>query len=224
MVDTLTKRGPGRPKDESLPERRREEILSVAIGVFADYGYPKTDPQLIADEIGIGKGTIYRYFESKEALFLAAVDLGMERLAHFVESRVATIDDPLEKIAGAIRFYLRFFDQNPEVLELLIQERAEFRDRKKPTYLKHREKNIGPWLLLLQALVDEGRVRNLQVETITETISCLLYGTIFTGYFNKSKSNFEEKTIDIVDIVFAGILGDTERRKLDKYLKMVGEK
>lgn len=197
--------------------------MSAAIGVFADCGYPKTDPQQIADEIGVGKGTIYRYFESKEVLFLAAVDLGMERLSHFVESRVEPIEDSLEKIAGAIRFYLRFFDQNPEVLELLIQERAEFRDRKKPTYLKHREKNIGPWLALFQALIDEGRVRNLKVETITETISCLLYGTIFTGYFNKSKPNFEEKSVDIVDIVFAGILGDAERGRLHKYLKMVGE-
>ena len=54
--------------------RRREEILAAAIHLFAVHGYAGTDTQLLADKLQVGKGTLYRYFQSKEDLFLAAVD------------------------------------------------------------------------------------------------------------------------------------------------------
>ena len=46
--------------------RRREEILEKAIKLFAKHGYGGTDTQQLADELRVGKGTLYRYFPSKE--------------------------------------------------------------------------------------------------------------------------------------------------------------
>ena len=43
------KKGPGRPRDAALAERRREEILDTAAVVFARHGYPNTDVQYVAD-------------------------------------------------------------------------------------------------------------------------------------------------------------------------------
>src|SRR6185369_2200900 len=104
-------------------------------------GYQHTEVQLVADELGLGKGTIYLYFPSKEQLFLAAVDRGMRRLCAAVGEAMDRVEDPLGKLATLIRSYLQFFKDRPEHVELLMQERAEFRDRKKPTYFEHREAN-----------------------------------------------------------------------------------
>ena len=60
------KRSPGRPKDEGLQARRTEEILAAAARLFARLGYTDTDTQALADELQVGKGTLYRYFPSKE--------------------------------------------------------------------------------------------------------------------------------------------------------------
>src|SRR6266576_1817616 len=79
----------GRPKDAALQERRREQILEKATVVFAKHGYPNTDVQFVADPLGISKGTVYRYFPSKERLFLAAVKRGVERLKEHVDGSVA---------------------------------------------------------------------------------------------------------------------------------------
>ncbi|HUB26985.1 MAG TPA: TetR/AcrR family transcriptional regulator [Tepidisphaeraceae bacterium] len=57
---------PGRPPDEELKARRREEILETAMHVFARHGYQTADVQWIADELKISKGTVYHYFPSKE--------------------------------------------------------------------------------------------------------------------------------------------------------------
>src|SRR2546428_5724917 len=139
-MPTLAKRG--RPKDPGLLERRRAEILDAATRGFAERGYRCTDLQDVADLLGVGKGTLYRYFPTKEALFQAAVDRVMTGMRASIDEAVADIDDPLERIGRAMRTYLAYFDRHPEYVELLIQERAEFRDRKTPTYFVHREANI----------------------------------------------------------------------------------
>src|SRR3954462_695441 len=89
------KRTRGRPKDLSLHDRRREEILEKATAVFAKHGYPNTDVQFIADPLRISKGTVYRYFPSKEQLFLAAVERGVRRLDQIMHDVIGREGDPL---------------------------------------------------------------------------------------------------------------------------------
>ncbi|MCK4343384.1 MAG: TetR/AcrR family transcriptional regulator [Phycisphaerae bacterium] len=213
MMPKATRRKRGRPKDRELTRRRQEEILDAAAKIFAQRGYPKTDVQIVADELRIGKGTIYRYFPTKRDLFLAAVDRGMRRFMEQLDASVAEVDDSLDRIAGVVRVYLAFFDANPAFVELLIQERAEFKDRKKPTYFEHRDANLGPWQELLRGLVAQGRVRDVPVQRITDVLGDLLYGTMFTNHFAGRRRSFEQQAEDILDVVFRGILTDREWKK-----------
>jgi AcrR family transcriptional regulator len=212
MLAMSTRRRRGRPKDPALPARRRGEILDAATGLFAEHGYRCTDLQDVADRLGVGKGTLYRYFPTKEALFQAAVDRVMMRLRSAIDAVIEGIDEPLERLARAVRAYLAYFDEHPEYVELLIQERAEFRDRKRPTYFVHRDANIGRWRALYARLIRDGRVRPVPVDRITDVVSDLLYGTMFTNYFAGRRKSLAEQADDILDILFLGLLTPRERR------------
>lgn len=208
----------GRPRNPELLERRREEILDTAARIFARLGYPGTDVQLVADALEVGKGTIYRYFPSKEELFLASVDRGMLRLRAEIDASVVDLTDPLDRVERAIRTYLSFFKDHPEFVELMIQERAEFRDRKKSTYFEHRDKDEcggknSEWSNLFAGLMVEGRVRDIPVKRILDVSSDLVYGTMFTNHFAGRHKPLEEQAQDILDIVFNGILTTKERRR-----------
>jgi AcrR family transcriptional regulator len=192
---------------------RQDEILEAATRLFAQHGYSETDTQLLADELKVGKGTLYRYFPSKQALFQAAADRVMVKLRGRIDDDIAGISDPLERITVAIRTFLAFFAEHPEYVELLMQERAQFKDRKKPTYFVHREANVERWRALYRTLIAEGRVRDIPVERITDVVSDLLYGTIFTNYFARRNKPPEEQARDITDIFFSGILTEAERRR-----------
>jgi AcrR family transcriptional regulator len=192
---------------------RREEILDAATALFAERGYSETDTQVLADKIGVGKGTLYRYFPSKRELFLAAVDRGLRLMRERVDSTIAGIDEPFERIARGIEAFLGFFAEHPQYVELLIQERAQFKDREKPTYFVHRENNRRRWLELYRGLIGEGRVRDMPVERITDVIHNLLYGTMCTNFFTGQHKAFKSQARDIVEIVFFGILTDPERKR-----------
>jgi len=210
-MSNLAEQKPRRPCDEALWASRCEQILEAAARLFAKHGYAKADTQLLAEELGIGKGTIYRYFPSKEEVFLAAADRAMRKLREQIDAGIEGITDPLDRIAAAIRTYLAFFAENPDFVELLMQERAQFKDRKKPTYFAHREANVEAWRAIYRALIAEGRVRDMSVERITDVVSDLLYGTMFTNYFAGQRKPFEAQAQDILDVVFNGILSDAER-------------
>ena len=201
----------GRPPDAELQERRRAEILDTATAVFAENGFAAADVQEIANKTGVGKGTVYRYFPSKEELFLAAVDHGMRNLKLAVDAAATSAKQPLDRIAEGVLAYLTFFDERPEIVELLVQERANFRDRQRPTYFVHREANMGAWQELYGELIRSGTFRDIPVDRIGDVISDLLYGMMFTNYFAGRKASPANQCKDALDILFHGLLTDSKR-------------
>ena len=67
---------------QRCPELRPEQILDAAYDVFGRTGYAKARLEDIAQQAGVSKGTLYLYFESKDALFRAMVT---ERTGHSIE-------------------------------------------------------------------------------------------------------------------------------------------
>lgn len=203
-------RKPGRPRDEALAARRCDEILDVAVAVFAEHGYRLTDVQVIADRLGMGKGTVYRYFPTKEALFLAAVDRGMRRLQTAIDEQIEAEPDPLVQMRRAVEAYLVYFDTHPQLVELLIQERAEFKDRKQSTYFYYEEQCRATRRDRLKALQAEGLVRDVPPDRIIDVMNNVMYGAIFTNHFAGRRKTFQQQADEILDVMTYGIFEPAE--------------
>jgi hypothetical protein len=132
--------------------------------------------------------------------------------------------EPFRRVAGAMRAYFRFFDEHPHYAELLIQERAIFRDRKRPTYIESREANRGPWRDFYAPLVEEGRVRDdLPLDAMLETIGNVLYGTMFTNHFAGRSGEVNQQAVVLLELVLFGILTDEERARIRQLPKSGGK-
>ena len=131
-----------------------------------------------------------------------------------IDASQATVDDPLEQIRQMILAYLTFFAEHPEFVELLIQERALFKDRGQPTYFQHRDRIVERRRDMYRRLMADGRVRPMPAERITSVVSDLVYGTMFTNYFANRAPNPAAQVEAILDVVWNGILSESERAKL----------
>lgn len=196
----------GRPPDKKLQQRRRGEILEAATELFAQRGFIETEVQEIADRAGVGKGTVYRYYPSKEELFQAALDHGMHLLNEAVAAAACDVEDPLERIDAGIRGYLEFFESHPNVVELLILERVHFRDRKRSTYFVHFDVNVLRWKEPFEQLEREGKLRDLPVKWMVEFVAEVVYGGMFTTHFSGTRSELSVDHAAFVDLIFRGIL------------------
>ena len=59
---------------ERRPDDRTQELLEAALRVFAEQGYRNTRLDEVAEAAGVTKGTIYHYFDTKEALLLGVIE------------------------------------------------------------------------------------------------------------------------------------------------------
>lgn len=204
------KSGPGRPRDPNLAERRSNEILRQAVLHFAKNGYPGTDVGAVAESAGCSKGTVYNYFSSKCELFRESVDYVMEGL---LEAMPTDDDgDPIERIGRSVQTFLTYFDEHPEYIELLIQERAQFKDRDNPAYYQYHDSHREQKRQSFKRLIASGRVRDVHVDRTLTIIGNLLYGTIFNNYFEGRTISLEQQAADITDILLNGLLTPEEKQ------------
>jgi AcrR family transcriptional regulator len=185
----------------------------VAGKIFAETGFQNTDVQVIAEKLGISKGTIYRYFPSKEKLFLAAVQGGVACLQEHTHRALSAPGDPLERLGAATMAYLEFFERYPLLVELFIQERVVFRGRRRPVYFEVGDEARAPFRSLVKELIDTGRLRKMPVDRVLDVMGDLVYGTMFTNYLSGRRKSFSEQSRDILDVTFYGILSDSEKKR-----------
>jgi len=127
-MKSITAKKPRKPAGEALWAIRREEILDAAARLFARHGYPETDTQLLADELGVGKGTLYRYFASKEELFFAVLAMLLQPYVIDFAEEAGALDEKAQ-ILKLIESYLLFVRDNANsirffVAQLLHDEKA----------------------------------------------------------------------------------------------------
>lgn len=85
-------------KKETASANRRTEMISAAIEVFAETGYYRTTTAQVAQRAGISQPYVFKFFATKEALLLAALEVSWERIAEAFGRVVATASpDQLER-------------------------------------------------------------------------------------------------------------------------------
>ncbi len=197
----------GRPENEELAVQRREDILVVATQVFAEKTFRGTDVQEIADRVGVGKGTVYRYFASKEELFLAAVARGLGGLRAEVERVHKEVGEPLERFRQAIVTFLSYFDAHPDLVEILIQERGEFRRHGKLTFFSWTEEEVKERRALFESLHREGQIPQPIQDRLIDTIAEFLFGTVISARFSGRGISLVDRADDVLGLLLDGLRG-----------------
>lgn len=87
---------------DHLPVEKQQLILSTATEEFAQCGYEKANINVIADKAGVSIGSLYRYFSSKEDLFLKTVHEGTLFLSSTLEPIISSDQPILEKLRSII--------------------------------------------------------------------------------------------------------------------------
>jgi len=83
-------------------EARPSELTAAALDLFVEKGFAATRLDEVAARAGVSKGTLYLYFDSKEALFKAVIREGMLPLLAEGEELVATMPGPASELFKAI--------------------------------------------------------------------------------------------------------------------------
>ncbi|GGH73117.1 AcrR family transcriptional regulator [Pullulanibacillus pueri] len=101
----------------SSKEERREAILEAGLEVFAESGYYNTTTAHIAAKAGISQPYVFKFFKTKEELFLVALDRAFERILDTFKSVEASPD---QLVASMIAAYEALSESHPNEMALQV--------------------------------------------------------------------------------------------------------
>ncbi|HDZ57598.1 MAG TPA: TetR/AcrR family transcriptional regulator [Pseudomonas xinjiangensis] len=141
--------------------RREQEILDTALRLFLEQGEDSVTVEMIADEVGIGKGTIYKHFKSKAEIYLRLM-LDYERdLATLLHSE--TIERDKEALS---RQYFAFRMSDPDRYRLFDRlEEKVVKSSQMPEMIDQlhhiRASNFNHLTGVIQERIDEGKLEDV---------------------------------------------------------------
>lgn len=100
-----------------------DKVLDAAARLFASQRFHEVRMEDIAEEAGVGKGTIYRYFRDKEELYNALLIQASEQFAAELRDAMAESGEPRAQLEAMVAAILHHFDSHPHLLDLI--QRAE---------------------------------------------------------------------------------------------------
>jgi AcrR family transcriptional regulator len=114
-----------RAKRKKLKEAR-SRILDAALDEFSEKGYHASTIDSIAERAGIAKGTVYRYFNTKEGLFNALKDDTIGEFVELARQDLSREEDVVKIIESIVKMYLSFFERNSAFFKVITQEHKDF--------------------------------------------------------------------------------------------------
>lgn len=186
--------------------KKRDQILDTELKVFAREGFAETDVQVIADLAKVGKGTVYRHFGNKRELFLATARHSVEKLSEFLREQVKEGSSSVQILREIATSYARYFELHPESVEIMIQERASFREQVFPTHLMHRAETRNEFETFLNQAMAAGELRQVDVADVTNAFADLLYGSVVSGCLEGAKGSLLQRVDRAIDIFLHGLL------------------
>ena len=198
-------------RKKDIKERREEQIYKAALEVFSKDGYYKADMDLVAQKAKIGKGTVYRYFESKKNLFVSLVEWGLNQLKDEILTSIEGIDDEIERINTALEVYFNFYKNHKGFYRILIYEKYNFMDE---IAKKFKEKYFAHLHIIENVFhqgIQKGVFKNIDTRSTAIALIGMTDAVLFKWLFENKSSYFDNELAALQEIFFTGILVKKEK-------------
>ena len=200
---------PSPAKDVDLVAKKHEQIVDGACRLFFEKGYHRTTIREIALASGMSMGQLYHYISSKDdVLFLIYKHMQMIWYEHLAQSGIEKIDDPLQRLARALRRTLEFMVENKALFLFVYTETKYLDKRHLRVVLEMDDKNVvGFWRRLLEEVNRDKPVKG-ESNFLANLISYLMVFLPLRGW-NLSEKRTGEDLDALADFILRGLGIDT---------------
>ncbi len=190
--------------------KRKKQILYSAIEVFARGGFHGTTTKDIAAEAEVAEALLYRYFESKEALFVEAIRFSAQQLITALKEIVAKHPDtPIEAVGETLMFFRRVVERQDAYAKMIFVITAELDNAQfREAYLPFQEEALST----IESAMAQWKKRGLiDRQTPSRASAWVILGCFQTIALMKQTRRLEELQLEpIVHMVRSFIKPPTE--------------
>jgi AcrR family transcriptional regulator len=158
-LDTVPGSSAGPPRRRS----RRDEILTIAVALFATRGYHGVSMDDIGSAAGVTGPALYHHFAGKEAMLSAALIPVSEGLRAGGRARVESAEGDEAALEALVDFHVEFALEHPAVISVHLNELDRLPDEPRRMIRRLQREYVEEWVDVLTRLrpelaPDEARV------------------------------------------------------------------
>lgn len=197
-------------KDSTQSKTTRDAILDATNRLLARYGYKKMTIDDLAREVGIGKGSVYLHFESKEDIALSHIDRIVEGIKSSLYSTANSRLSPEKKLRKMLidRVMMRF-----DSVQHYSQSLNELLAQLRPRLLERRKRYFEEEARIFASVLSDGRSagsfdlkdENESGRTLLDATNALLPYSL-SAYELGDRKEIEQKANNVADLLLNGIL------------------
>jgi AcrR family transcriptional regulator len=186
---------------------RRAEVRAAAARLFREYGYSAATMDLIADEVGLNKGTLYYYYPAKSAILYELLSDQLDATLTML-AEVPTAGSPSERLRSFVRRQVEHVASTPDELVLFFQELPWIDKNLSADQVADLRERIEQYrafsLRLLLDGIDVGELRQLDVTMIHNSIVGIL--AYLPIWFRAGAGRAKARLVDeLAEFVMAGV-------------------
>jgi AcrR family transcriptional regulator len=184
---------------------RRDSIILAAHEVFTKKGFHQAKMEEIAKKAGVGKGTLYEYFESKKDLFCGMVKQWMIWYFDTIGQAALEGEDFKQKLNNMMTAHMEFALRSQNLINMMLND-----------YI-HISRDLNRWMIdsrtdvvnlvetVMKQGVREGKLRNVNVRLASLVYLSTWTIFIFENCIERGKSDICQTRTHVMDILLNGI-------------------
>jgi len=185
---------------------KKEQILLAAVEMFLDKDYYQVTITEIAEQAGVGKGTVYEYFPSKEDLFKESFSYCADLYLQLFQQHLSTAAPVKQTMSDLILAHLELLRENRQRLYLLFNERPLSLQEMQGWVIEKRRKILKGITALLQEGIESEELRpELDVEMAGRLLLAVNFDVIGGMVVLDDQDVSEEKIAGLIDIIWNGV-------------------
>lgn len=182
---------------------KRQAILQALERILRDHRFDEVKMDDIARSAGVGKGTVYRYFEDKEDLFLQMVQAFLQEEVDEVSVAAASSLPPREKLIRVGETIGRHIQLHGTYIRMLHGRQIFRRKRGTHEIMRNHHERLGR--ILSRILEDAEQAGLLRPGLDADAVLCIYKGAIMSSSMRLLHSGHAVPMADIMDLILSGI-------------------
>lgn len=189
---------------------RRHEIKNAALQIFKEKGFQKTSMREISEAVGMGKSTLYDFFDSKDEIIVFAYEEAMRTIIEKTKEIVASEPSLEQCLRIIMRNNLTYTLENKHLIGWLNTEASYLEE----SYQKRLHEIRYSYQDIIQSVVEKGITDRLIRKTDPALATRLLINSILSiAYTSRPSGSLEEMLEEAVNIFLYGVHNKTDAKQ-----------
>jgi AcrR family transcriptional regulator len=188
----------GIPLTQAELQQRRQEIAEKAVMLFVDKGFNETSMRQIAKAVGMGKSTLYDYFDSKDDIVVYVIQEHLTVLIQRANAIIAEEGNAADHLSRIMRMHLAFLLENKAFYLRLLTEAQRLKVESQQRIQVHRYAYQDLVKSLIEVGIQQGCFRPVDATMSMKTLISMMTPVVYTSRPNGTPEEMLEAGMDLI--------------------------